>query len=53
MVPVACEVWVGWCYPQPLHCPGGGGCSSFIERLGKKQLWVQNARSVTPEVDRK
>ena len=24
--------------------PWRGGCSSFIERLGKKQLWVQNAR---------
>ena len=48
---VACEIGVGSGHPQPLHHPGG--CSSFIECLAKKQLWVQNACPVTPEVDRK
>ena len=43
------------------RCGYGGLCntggvrpsSPFIECLGKRQLWVQNACSVTPEVDRK
>ena len=48
---VACEIWVGSGHPQPINHPGV--CSSFIECLGKSQLWVQNACSVTPEVDRK
>ena len=48
------KIWVGSGHPQALHRPGGGGgCSSFIECLGKRKLWVQNACSVTPEVDRK
>ena len=38
---VACVIWVGSVHPQPLHHPGG--CSPFIECLGKRQMWVQNA----------
>ena len=45
---MACKIWVGSGHLQPLHHPGG--CSSFIECLGKRKLWVQNACSVTPEV---
>ena len=52
------EVWLQWLVKYggvgPSTTPPlPGGCSSFIECLGKKQLWVQNACSVTPEVDRK
>ena len=55
------KVWLQWLvryrWGQAIQNPsttlGGGGCSSFIECLGKRKLWVQNACSVTPEVDRK
>ena len=48
---VAYVIWVGSGHPQPLHHPRR--VQSFIKCLGKRQLWVQNACSVTPEVDRK
>ena len=48
---MTCVIWMGSVHPQPLHHPGG--CSPFIKCLGKKQMWVQNVCSVTPEVDRK
>ena len=55
-VPRLGEVWVQWLVKyergRAIYNPSTslGGCSSSIECLVKKQLWVHNAYFVTPEV---